>query len=241
MPIGEGPPHYIRPLGKIKVPRPSRVAVMLVGALLLGACAAGPRLEPVTGPGAPAVTLTDGDVRWTVLPNTWSAYPSDLARYFTPLHVTIANARSDELQIRYEDFVALDDTNQQFRAVPPAEVARAVFGALGPAEPARPPARILLTGPWYYPYRPRYWGPYYGPWWYGDPSYYPYAWPGPGGQDVLTLGLREGRLLAGASVQGFLFLQRATARGAFLTVSWTPHLASGESLPRLSARFRIVR
>jgi len=53
--------------------------------------------------------------------------------------------------------------------------------------------------------------------------------------------LREGRLLAGASVEGFVFLQRATARGAFLTVFWTPRLASGEALPTLSTRFRIVR
>lgn len=214
---------------------------MLVGAILLGGCAAGPRLEPVTAPADPGVTLTDGKVRWTVLPNTWSAYPRDLVRYFTPVQVTIENARNDELQIRYEDFVALDDANQQYRAVPPGEVARAVSGALGPVGPAGAPAPGLLAGPWYYPYRPPYWGPYYGPWWYADPYYYPYAGPWPGAQDVLTLGLREGRLLAGASVQGFVFLQRATARGAFLTVFWTPRRASGEALPTLSTRFRIVR
>jgi hypothetical protein len=249
MSIGDRQLHYIRPFGKIKVPRPPRAGdgarrravVMLVGAILLGACAAGPRLEPVTAPADPGVTLTDGKVRWTVLPNTWSAYPSDLARFFTPVQVTIENARSDELQIRYEDFVALDDANQQYRAVPPGEVARAVSGALGPAGPAGAPGPILLAGPWYSPYRPRYWGSYYGPWSYPDPYYSPYAWPWRGAQEVLTLGLREGRLLAGASVQGFVFLQHATARGAFLTVFWTPRLAGGETLPTLAAQFRIAR
>jgi hypothetical protein len=58
---------------------------------------------------------------------------------------------------------------------------------------------------------------------------------------VLRLGLREGRLLAGASVEGFVFLQHATAQGAFLTVSWTPRLAAGTPLATLSAKFRIVR
>jgi hypothetical protein len=248
MSIGDRQPHYIRPFGKIKVPRPPRgdrarrrAAVMLVGAILLGACAAGPRLESVTAPADPGVTLTDGKVRWTVLPNTWSAYPSDLVRYFTPVQVTIENARSDELQIRYEDFVALDDANQQYRAVPPGEVARAVSGALSPAGPAGAPGPILLAGPWYSPYRPRSWGSYYGPWWYADPYYYPYAWPWRGAPEVLTLGLREGRLLAGASVQGFVFLQHATARGTLLTVFWTPRLAGGETLPTLAARFRIAR
>ena len=214
---------------------------MLVALSLLGACAMGPRLESVTAPTEPGVTLTDGGIRWTVLPNAWSAYPSDLSRYFTPVQVRIENARSDDLQIRYEDFIALDDANQQYRAVPPGEVARAMSGGLGPAEPTDKSPSILLAGPWYHPYRPYYWGPYYGPWWYADPYYYPYAWPRPTAQDVLTLGLREGRLLAGASVEGFVFLQHATARGASLTVSWTPRLASGAPLETLSVQFRIVR
>jgi hypothetical protein len=58
---------------------------------------------------------------------------------------------------------------------------------------------------------------------------------------VLILGLREGRLLPSASIQGFLYLQYATARGNLLTVSWTPRFAGGAPLQTLSAQFRIVR
>lgn len=215
-------------------------AVTLAALSLLSACAAGPRLESVTAPAAPAVTLTGDGIQWTVLPNAWAAYPSDLWRYFTPVQVWIQNGRSDDVLIRYEDFVALDDANRQYRAVPPGEVARAVSGGLRPSDPAEQPPPLLLAGPWYYPYWRRNWGPYYGPW-YPDPYYYPYAWPRPAAQDVLTLGLREGRLLAGASVEGFVYLQRATARGGVLTVSWTPHPAGGAPLPTRSAQFRIVR
>jgi hypothetical protein len=102
---------------------------------------------------------------------------------------------------------------------------------------------MLVAGPWY-PYRPRYWGPYYGPygpWWYSDPYSYPYGWPRPSAQNVLTLALRDGRLLPGASIQGFLYLQRVTTQANLLTVSWTPRLASGTPLATLSAQFRIVR
>lgn len=241
--------HYIRPLGKIKArrqpragrPRCARAAITVVALSLLGACATAPRLESDTAPAEPGVILTDGGIRWIVLPNTWSGYPSDLWRYFTPVQVRIENARSDELEIRYEDFVALDDANRQYRAVPPVEVARAVAGARGPAGPAEAPAPILLAGPWRHPYWPRPWSPYYDPWWYPDPYYYPYGWPRPAAQDVLTRGLRAGRVLAGASVDGFVFLQHATARGAVLTLSWSPRLAGGGPLPTLSARFRIVR
>lgn len=243
------PRHYIQPLGKIKAPRTPRLsrpwrraaAVILAGASLLCGCATAPRLEPLTATSEPGVTLTEGGVRLTVLPNTWSAYPADLWRWFTPVHVRIENQRSDELQIRYEDFVALDEGNRQYRPVPPGEVARAMSVGLDPRTPGRQVAPVLLAGPWYRPYGPGYWGPYYRPWWFADPYYYPYAWPRPFAQDVLTLGLREGRLLAGASVEGFLFFQHATAQGNALTLSWSPHLAGGASLATLSARFRIVR
>jgi len=243
--------HYIRPRGKIKVrgkarlSRPQRksAVVVLVGMSLLGACATGPRLEPVAAPSPPGVTLTEAGVRLTVLPNTWSGYPGDLSRYFTPMEVTIENARDDELQIRYEDFVALDDGKHQYRAVPPAEVARAMSGARGPSEPTTGFPPILLAGPWHRHW-PRYWhssyGPY-GPWGYWDPYYSPYAWPRPAAQEVLTLGLREGPLLPGASVQGFIFFQQATARGNILSVSWTPRLSNGALLPPLSSQFRIIR
>jgi hypothetical protein len=214
---------------------------MLVALGLLGACATGPHLESATEPAESGVTLTESGIRWIVLPNAWSGYPSDLWRYFTPVQVRIENARSDELQIRYEDFVALDDANQQYPAVPPGEVARAVSGGPGPTRPTEPSTPVRLAGPWYHPYWPRSWGPPYDPWWYPDPYSYPYAWPRPAAQGVLTLGLREGRLLAGASVEGFVFFQHATARGAVLTISWTPRLAGGTPLATRSVRFRIVR
>jgi hypothetical protein len=103
----------------------------------------------------------------------------------------------------------------------------------------------MVAGPWY-PYWPRYWGPYYGPYgsgWYSDPyySYYPYGWPQLTTQNLLILAMREGRLLPGASIQGFLYFQQATARGTLLTVSWTPRLAGGTVLETLAAQFRIVR
>ena len=138
-------PHYIPPPGKIKTPRGPRVlrrrpralrvarqarGVLLFGLSLLCACAAGPRLELVAGPMQPGVTLAEGGVRLTLLPNAWSAYPSDLSRYYTPLEVQIDNLLAEEVQVRYEDFLALDDANRQYRAVPPGEVARAMSGSL---------------------------------------------------------------------------------------------------------------
>ena len=243
--------HYIPAPRKIKALGARRARARLhaylllafFGGPLLGACAGSPRLEVVSAQAASEGALSVDGVRLTLFPDAWSAYPSDLSRYFTPLGVLIENGRADEVQVRYEDFVCVDDGNRQYRAVPPGEVARAVSGGLLPANPGRGVSPVLVAGPWR-PYWPHSWRPYYGPYgpWWSDPYYpYPSAWPRPAAQDVLTLGVREGRVLPGASVQGFLFFQQATARGSFLTVSWSPRLAGGTPLAPVSTRFRIVR
>jgi hypothetical protein len=220
-------------------------AAALCAWTVLGGCATGPRLEPAPAPGESAVALTDAGIRFAAFPNTWSGYPGDLARYYTPLEIRIENARDDEVQIRFEDFIALDDGNRQYRAVPPLEVVRALAGAREPRD-GGPPA--VVAGPWYPHGRRYWWGPYdgpamwpYAPWWFADPYYYPYGWPRAAVRDVLVSGLREGRLLAGASVQGFVYFQLATERGSVLTVSWTPRLSSGAGLAPLAARFHILR
>jgi hypothetical protein len=163
MTSGQAQPHYIPPLGKIKAPRGRRVlrrhasalrfvrcarGVLFLGLTLLCACAAGPRLEPVAAPMQPGVTLAEAGVRLTLLPNTWSAYPGDLSRYYTPLEIQIENLLAEEVQVRYEDFLALDDSNHQYRAVPPGEVARAMSGSLRPVRPALPESGpMLVAGP----------------------------------------------------------------------------------------------
>lgn len=232
-------------------PERRRRLLPVLALIVLVACA-GPRLEVATAPAQPSVTLADVGIQLTILPNTWSGYPSDLSRYYTPVEVKIQNDRTDEIQVRYADFLAVDEARNQYRAVPPDEVTRALRGSLGPNGDAdwghhrwAPATASLLAwnGPrWPYPYRPsRYWHPYYP--YYPDPFYYeyPYGWARPTGYDILTLGLREGRVLAGARVEGFLYLQQATQKGNLLTLSWTPASAEGQPLATLSSQFRIVR
>jgi hypothetical protein len=223
---------------------------------LLTACA-GPRLEFAAAPSEPSVTLADAGVRLVILPNTWKGYPSDLDQYYTPVEVQVENARNEEIQIRYGDFLAVDEAQNQYRAVAPSEVARALFGGWQPRWPPHafvtgwadaPPTVRTVDGPWwprpFWPYRPwSPWYPYYSPYSpypYYDP-YYPYAWPRATGYDILALGLREGRILPGARVQGFLYLQQATHTGTLLTLSWTPVTTDGRPLATLSTQFRIVR
>ncbi|HYL80880.1 MAG TPA: hypothetical protein VEU07_08705 [Candidatus Acidoferrum sp.] len=237
---------------------PFRLALFALAQILaIGALAgcAGPRLETITSPAETTVTLDQTGIRLTISPNAWNGYPSDLYRHYTPVLIRIQNDRSEEIQIRYADFLALDEARNQYRAVAPAEVAYALFGSRGPeGDHGRGQARWARPGDglsasrdawWGYPYWPYYsFGPPFSFPFYPYPYYgpeYPYGWPRTTSYDILTLGLREGRVLPDARVEGFLFLQQATQRGNLLTVTWTPATADGKPLPAFSAQFRIVR
>lgn len=225
----------------------------LTGTGLLAGCA-GPRLEVAAAPSQPSVTLTDAGVHLIILPNTWRGSPGDLGRYYTPVEVKIENDRTDEIQVRYGDFLAVDEASNQYRAVPPAEVARALYGGrrwyrdprwASPRWPSATARLFAFHDPWwpypYWPYRP--WPPFispYQPYPFAGPDY-PYRWPRAPAYDILTLGLREGRILPGARVEGFLYLQQATRKGNLLTLSWTPVGTGGKPLATLSSQFRIVR
>ena len=217
----------------------------LVGIFALWACT-GPRLEVASAPSQPSVTLSDAGIQFTALPNTWNGYPGDLTSYYTPVEVRIQNDRKEEIQVRYGDFLLIDDAQNQYQAVAPAEVARALIGdrwpygipAAGPVP--SPPS--LVAGPWW-PYGwPYYsWYPYgpFGPYpFYPD---YPYWWNRSIGYDILTKALREGRILPGAQVQGFLYFQNATQKGRLLTLTWTPLSANEKPLTTFSIQLRIVR
>ena len=245
---------YIRALRKIKSPqfarrtgtastrsrRGRRIVTAILAMGFIAGCA-GPRLESMAGPSASETTLAEAGIRLTIYPNAWSGFPADLSRYFTPLAVRIENQRSEEVQVRYEDFVALDEDRTQYRALPPTEVVRVMTGSRRyQPQPGQAPAFLLAGGPWpWYPYHDPFFYPYY-PYGYFNP-YFPYAWPPRMGADILRLALREGRILPGATIQGFVYLQLATARGNSLALSWTARGPDGTPLTTLNSEFRIVR
>lgn len=226
---------------RIRWPCWSRAVAVGLAALLAG-CAT-PRLEFLGEPGLRDRTLADAGLQLTLWPNTWTGYPSDLARYYTPIQVHIQNDRPDPIQVRYEDFLALDDAQTQYRAVAPAEVVRALFGrGVRSGDAAGSPPLLAYHGPWWpyapWPYRPWYpYGPYGWPW----PYSYDYSpWPQGTGYDILARALREGPLLAGAHVEGFLYLQLATRQASSLSLSWTPKAPDGRPLATLQTHFRVI-
>jgi hypothetical protein len=152
-----------------------------------------------------------------VQPSAWTAPPTDLADYVTPLRVELTNASALPLAYGYPDLLLFDEARYQYAALPPAEVARILRAELtgGPRLAAsataesRPAVRRWRGDPYWGPWG---WGPW-GPW--GDPWYHPYV---PRIDAVLTEALAVGPLTPGARQAGFVYFPRlrpAASRLAF--------------------------
>lgn len=185
----------------------------------LAACAA-PRLVPLAPAGdvpQEGVAVRTAGLALTALPIPWPGSPGDLARSVTPILLHLANEGEAAVLVRFEDFLLLDSGSREYRALSPMEVVSILYGST-PSRAEIVPAFHLqrhpfffhgfLSDPFFYPYYTYY--PYYAP--------APYAWPP--GRDILRSALREGRVLPGHRVEGFLFLQHAAAGTGPFTLSW---------------------
>jgi hypothetical protein len=229
------------------VPRRARGrGIWLLVALLLASCATGPHLRLAGEPGRRSVSTTQEGVQLTLVPDAWTGYPASLSQRYLPVQARIGNGRQDEILVRFDDFLATDQAGNQYRAVPPSEVAQALFGAL-PAAPVQSWALAeapLYASAWPWgPYRGYWYPPFYGPGYpWMDPWWdYPYTRPRTTPYDILSFGLREGRVLPGASVEGFLYLQALRPDARLLTLLWTPILPAGQPVTTFRAEFQVVR
>ncbi|MBI3080756.1 MAG: hypothetical protein HYY89_05200 [candidate division NC10 bacterium] len=201
--------------------------LVLSSLLAAGLAACGtPRLVPLAPVGeAPqeGVAVRASGLALTSVPADWPGYPGDLPRSVTPLLLVLANEAGAPVLVRFEDFLLLDSGDREYRVLSPLEVVTVLYGSAPSRSDILPAFHLhrhpfffhgLLSDPFFYPYSYPY-HPYYP---YDAPA--PYAWPP--GRDILRLALREGRVLPGHRVEGFLFFQHATAGAGPFTLSWIP-------------------
>ncbi len=185
----------------------------------IAACAA-PRLVPLAPAGdAPreGVAIRTAGLALTALPAPWPGSPADLARSVTPILLHLANEGEAAVFVRFEDFLLLDSGRREYRALSPLEVVTILYGSAASRTEILPAIHRhpflfhgYLSDPFFYPYDPYH--PYY--------AQAPYAWPP--GRDIIRLALREGRVVPGHRVEGFLLFQHAAAGTAPFTLSWAP-------------------
>lgn len=208
--------------------------LVLSSLLAAGLAACGtPRLVPLAPAGEPpqeGVAVRAAGLALRALPADWSGYPRDLPRSVTPLLLVLANEGGAPVLVRFEDFLLLDSGNREYRALSPLQVVTVLYGSAPSRSDILPAFHLhrhplffhgFLSDPFFYPY----YYPYYAP--------APHAWPP--GRDILRLALREGRVLPGHRVEGFLFFQHATAGAGPFTLSWIPRdPETGQALATLS-------
>jgi len=165
------------------------------------------------------VTKTMDGVAVVVNSTPWYGPPDSLERYITPIHVEIQNNSPNSLNIRYDDFVLIDQNRTQYNPLTPQIVADMLKTAsesrywYGPSYPS---VSIGLgfgyfSGGPFYGGGPLYW-PYYSPFYmyggfplgYYAPGYY----SPPSAENVYTKALNPGQLNPNARLLGFVYFPK---------------------------------
>jgi len=221
-------------------PPPSLFSLVLSSLLAAGLAACGtPRLVPLAPAGEvpqEGVAVRAASLALTAVPAAWPGSPGDLARSVTPLLLVLANEGGAPVLVRFEDFLLLVGGNREYRVLSPLEVVTVLYGSALSRSDILPAFHLhrhpfffrgFLSDPFFSPYS----SPYHPFYQYDAPA--PYGTPP--GRDILRLALREGRVLPGHRVEGFLFFQHATAGAGPFTLSWIPRdPETGQALATLS-------
>jgi hypothetical protein len=177
--------------------RVMRRCLLAAALLLLAGCATRAR-PPAVDTG---VFGSWGDIEIVVRVGAWRGWPSDLARFVTPMHVTVVNLGAVPLRVSHDDFALAVAGNQRLAAVLPTEVRGIVY------QP--PPAPLSSAGFVVGAEGYRDWVLSGSAWNAGaDPVARlgePFALPSP---DVLDRALGEGVLEPGGTASGFVYFER---------------------------------
>jgi hypothetical protein len=191
--------------------------------LLIAGCASGARPPAVdTGAARRTGLATSPDVEIVARAGAWRGWPSDLARFVTPIHVTVVNLGTVPVRVSHDDFALTLAGDRQLGSVLPTEVRGTVYQP--PPSPLSS-AGFLVSGESYR--RERDWVAPGSAWnAAADPVARvgePFALPSP---DVLDRALREDVLQPGGTASGFVYFERGPPAGQVeLTVrlvdAWT--------------------
>ena len=184
--------------------------VLAVASWLAVGCAARGQLEPAPealpappGPGKGAVGVAEG-VSMEIRSDAWAGFPRRLTEV-TPILVTIENAGTQPLRIRYSDFTLVAASGKRYAAIPPFHIDETEVEPIRPAD---------FAGFYVAPYHSRYFPrlrPYSG-YFPFDPFYYDTYYPRfvriplPTG-DMVQKALPEGVLEPGGRITGFLYFE----------------------------------
>jgi hypothetical protein len=246
-----------------------RPIVVVLSAVVLGACVPEKVLEPASGaslaPGRQNVAETaTGGVTVKVSGDSWKGDPQNLGTLFTPVRVTIANQSGKTLRVSYRDFSLTGASGFHYAAIPPIKAKGKLSASAAKPSPSpslqlagwehQTPSPSLQLAGWehhrfmvapHYSYMYPGMGMWGGPFAY-DPLYYDgfYAsWPEKlPTQDMLSEALPEGAVQEGGSVAGFIYFQSVTKRESAVQFEMTLTDASnGQAFGHIAIPFQTTQ
>lgn len=206
------------------------------------------RPEPSEAPGlvlsggGRAATLETQEVRFTANGDAWNREPWDLARYVTPVRVTLENYSGRALRIQYANFELQGEA--RYVVLPPRSLTRDALESVTEAAPPRGSAPRCLAlvqvedmpSPPPLPEKGRPEVP-------APPEYSlpPTSRFGPVSGDVLRLSVKEGVLKHGGRMSGFLYFQNVGAHERRVTLqARLVDADTGETFTTLRIPFQVL-
>jgi hypothetical protein len=186
-----------------------RLLALAAALILLAGCAAARPPTPEAAEAGAVGSASSADVEIVARAGAWQGWPAALARFVTPIHVTMSNRGRVPVRVSHDDFALAPAGGRELAVVLPTEV-RGITHE--PPPPPRSSTGLALGGDGYLDARD--WVVPGSAWnARADPAARvgePFALPSP---DVLGLALREGVLGSGESASGFVYFERRPGAG----------------------------
>ncbi|MBN1573490.1 MAG: hypothetical protein JW984_09880 [Deltaproteobacteria bacterium] len=206
-----------------------RTKFFLISFLILFIASCGPEIIPVKGANgivnleSKSSTLDRGGIVITVVSDAWNYEPIDVKYSFTPFLISVQNKTSKDITIGTEHIFMFDDNSIQYGVIEAEHVDKAVYSTR-----SYPPV-IFYGGNYYY----RSWGGL------GLEFAYPYGYSQYDSK-VIPVAFRFGTILSGATVKGFVYMQKYSSMARTLKLIVSPAAVDGGELPQLDFNFEIV-
>ena len=207
-----------------------RTKFFLISFLILFIASCGPEIIPVKGANgivnfeSKSSTLDRGGVVITVVSDAWNYEPIDVKYSFTPFLISVQNKTSADITIGTEHIFMFDDNNIQYGVIAAEHVDKAVYSTR-----TYPPV-IFYGGNYYY----RSWGGL------GLEFAYPYGYSQYDSK-VIPVAFRFGTILSGATVKGFVYMQKYSSMARTLKLVVSPAAVDGGELSQFDFNFEIIK
>lgn len=190
----------------------------------------------------------ENGVNFTIRTNYWHGSPKNLNRHILPVFISVENNSDTPIIIERGDIVVLDDSRNQYSALPPDDVAKILLSSERYGYSRIYPSISIGIGSYYnhghYYYGHRYYHPFYRHrLFYDDYPYYDYprTYYRPDYKDIYTEAFQPGKIMPDARSSGFVYFKKLTPYTSGMTLQINYRTPDSKELHSLDFYFDALR